>query len=156
KRLQSADLVVINNVEDEEHYLSVKTLLLQQGIAKVIGARVEVQDKMAIRNKRVALFCGIAKPLHFEKTLRKVGVEIVDRLVTLDHVGFARKRLEAFAHSAAKAGAEFLVCTEKDAVKLPKGWNVDLPIVPLKTRLEIVADMQEWQRFIVKIKEKIL
>jgi tetraacyldisaccharide-1-P 4'-kinase len=72
-----------------------------------------------------------------------------------DHVAPRQQELEAFAATCKERGADLLLCTEKDWVKLPVENNKYLPIIPVKVRLQIIAGQEHWDKTIQSIQEKI-
>jgi tetraacyldisaccharide 4'-kinase len=77
-----------------------------------------------LRGKKIWAFCGLAKPESFEKTLRGLGAEVLHFEPFPDHFPFQEEDLERLQRSSRQAGAEAMVTTEKDMVRLegfPKG-----------------------------------
>lgn len=107
------------------------------------------------RRKRVALFCAIAHPKNFEEMVAGEGGQVVARLFLADHEVPREGNLRALAHCAQALGAEVILCTEKDAVKLPLDLSLPLPIIPLPIELEVVEGRGEWQKFIEKIERTV-
>lgn len=94
-----------------------------------------------LSGKRVAAFCAIARPDRFFETLKTLNVEIVSRDTLPDHRPFSRERLEKLAKTK---GIDCLVCTEKDAIKIPKDLKLSLPIIPLAIELEMQENFQQY------------
>lgn len=84
---------------------------------------------------RLFAFAGIARPERFFHTLRAAGAALVGSARYRDHRVFSPGDLAALWQRARAVGAESLVCTEKDAVRLPA---TDLPILALATDLEVL------------------
>ena len=61
---------------------------------------------------------GIARPQRFFAALRQQGWEVVDELVFRDHHWFTARDLVRVAAAARRAGADFVMTTEKDAMRL--------------------------------------
>jgi tetraacyldisaccharide 4'-kinase len=104
--------------------------------------RVDVRSRTVpaaegLRGRPVFAFAGIARPERFLQTLSEAGATVVGTARFADHRRFSRRDLERLAARAASLGAEALVCTEKDAVRLPHATSV-LRVLTLETRLEIV------------------
>jgi len=97
----------------------------------------------SIQGWKVAIFCGIARPENFKKTVRDLGAEIVAEKIFADHEPSDLRKLP-------KANA--LICTEKDAVKLPP---TDLPIYYLEMEMEVVGAKERFEMLIEKIDRKI-
>jgi tetraacyldisaccharide 4'-kinase len=97
----------------------------------------DLQDlRPTVPGMRVAAFCGIARSHRFLDSLREMGVEIVRAWPRGDHRVFSAEELLAAAQLAHQAGASALVCTEKDAVRLP-AISTPVPILALRLELEI-------------------
>jgi len=155
ERLKEVDLIVANHIEDELHYRDVQKVLAPFTSAPFVATKLYVTNPEECSRKTVGVFCGIGKPLYFLETVEELGNEVVHKQFLLDHVAPKKHDLEAFAKESLERGAEAVLCTEKDWVKLPKDLNSSLPIVPVKIRLEIVAGKEHWDATINKIKEKM-
>ena len=70
------------------------------------------------RGKTLFAFCGIGHPGAFVKTLEKMGAKIVGRRFYRDHVAYGEGVLAGLAEAYRRSGAEWLMTTEKDWVKL--------------------------------------
>jgi tetraacyldisaccharide 4'-kinase len=134
ERLAKADLIVANGQVDE-------AWLKGYSQAPIVG--VKMVTGADLRGKKVGLFCAIAQPERFVKTVETAGGNIVDTWFKADHRGFSARQLRAFHE---KTGAELLVCTEKDAVKLPE--NLQIPILPIQADLEIISNREAWDQAI--------
>jgi len=104
--------------------------------------RVDVRSRTVptaegLRARRVFAFAGIARPERFFRTLSEAGASIVGTARFADHRRFVARDLEKLALRAVSLGAEVMVCTEKDAVRLPRVATA-LPVLTLEARLEIV------------------
>ncbi len=71
-------------------------------------------------------FCGLAKADSFWKVLRETGVELVATKKFPDHHLYRKKDLEELLALKTQCQAQFLVTTEKDAVKL-RAYLHELP-----------------------------
>src|SRR5262249_39964495 len=86
----------------------------------------------------VAAFCGIARPERFLATLREAGVQVVASWSRADDRVFSAAELLEAARVAQVRGATALVCTEKDAVRLPR-VALPLPVWALRVELEMLS-----------------
>lgn len=66
----------------------------------------------------VAAFCGIARPDQFFQGLESAGVKLAGRTAFPDHHRYTAGDLDRIATGAVKAGAQALLTTEKDRVRL--------------------------------------
>ncbi len=85
----------------------------------------------------VAAFAGIARPGRFFDSLERAGAVLVARWPLADHRVYGADELRRAAEHAGRAGATCLVCTEKDAVRLPRELALPLPIYALRVELAI-------------------
>jgi len=86
---------------------------------------------------KVAVACGIANPEAFADDLLQVGISIVSESFFPDHHPFDQADVNAITRAAREAGAEAIVTTEKDAVRL-EGLNYggDVPIYAARLQLQ--------------------
>jgi tetraacyldisaccharide 4'-kinase len=91
-----------------------------------------------IRGKRVLAVSGIANPGSFHRTLSDLGALLVGDLVFRDHHPFDAEDRRRMAEAARREGAEWIVTTEKDAVRLEAGLLEGFPVVAVGVDLEIV------------------
>jgi tetraacyldisaccharide 4'-kinase len=71
-----------------------------------------------LRKKRIAAFAGIASPEAFRKMLERLQARVVRFLAFPDHHPYRNEDIENIRREAAEAGAEAIVTTEKDGVRL--------------------------------------
>jgi len=72
----------------------------------------------ALRGKRIAAFAGIASPDAFRKMLERLQAQVVRFLAFPDHHPYGNDDVADIRRAAAEAGAEIIVTTEKDGVRL--------------------------------------
>lgn len=129
--LGRADLVVIMR---SSHAPAVEAAIRRDSQAPIFYARPElnairklsaggrgaseVLDAEAIRTKKLFAFCGIGNPAAFVADLQRWKFQVADHKFYRDHHRYTQRELNALAEEARVAGAEALVCTEKDAFNL--------------------------------------
>ncbi|MES2121804.1 MAG: tetraacyldisaccharide 4'-kinase, partial [Chlamydiota bacterium] len=118
QRLKQASLIVVSHARDEEHVRQVEAQLSPFTSAPVMGVRVQVLNAERLTPGKAALFCGIGSPQRFVQTVRDLKQEIVDTLILKDHAKPTAAQLADFARQSKEKGARYLLCTEKDAVKV--------------------------------------
>jgi tetraacyldisaccharide 4'-kinase len=99
-----------------------------------------------LKARRIFAFSGIATPESFEKFLRDLGALVMGRERFLDHYRYTTEDLDDLYARALEEGADCLVTTEKDAVRLPTGGAERLPLYYLRLEIEIIhgaADFDE-------------
>lgn len=104
----------------------------------------------SIQNQKVAVFCGIANPERFIQTIRTLGAEIMDILFLADHEPITFSQLKAFFHKNPKV--QYLICTEKDAVKIK---SIPLPILVVEVEAEVVSNQHLWDSWMQKIEKSM-
>ena len=84
----------------------------------VIERRLRPQGLEMLRGRRVFAFAGLADNEQFFAMLRENGVELAGTRGFNDHARYSAAEVESLRREAAARGAEVLVTTEKDAVKI--------------------------------------
>ncbi len=74
-----------------------------------------------LAGKSVYAFSGIGHPGSFEQTLSELGASVMGARRFGDHHFFSVADIDRVDGAASRLGAEFLVTTDKDAVRLPGG-----------------------------------
>ncbi|MBS0626567.1 MAG: tetraacyldisaccharide 4'-kinase [Verrucomicrobia bacterium] len=152
KRLKEADVIFLNPIHSEGELEAWRRRL--GGDVPLIGVRLE-RVRGEISGAKVALFCGISKPDRFKKTVVDAGAIVVQEKILADHEMILERDLAALAEESKRLGAKYLVCTEKDFVKLDPRIETALPIIYLEMEMKITAGVENWQKLIAKIGQKI-
>ncbi len=112
-------------------------------------------EKEVLRGDPVGIFCGIGSPRRFKKTVSDLGADVVAEWILADHQVAREKGLKKFIDNAKSLGASYILTTEKDAVKLPIGLRLSLPLYYLEMDTEIVEGKRDWDLWIAKIERSI-
>ena len=114
---------------------------------QLINARGEVRTLEQVQHQHAAAFCGIGNPVGFRRTLTGCGVAIpVDRFrVYPDHHAYQSSDLEAIGFWARSVGAECLLTTHKDLVKIPPVSLGGIPVWALEIELRFEDQASEIQ-----------
>ncbi len=152
KRLKEADLLVVNHVYDEEHYQHCLKELSAYTNAPVAAMHYRFKEADQLKGKNVGVFCALGRPERFLEALGRAGCNIVEDLLSVDHEPFAERQLQAFAQRCKAKGAELLVCTEKDGIKLTASSEFVLPIKSLGVEIEWTAGEAYWNACIENMK----
>lgn len=78
----------------------------------------EVQPFAALRGLRGVAFAGIAEPDVFFAALRREGLDIVATIPFADHCPYGKPEIALLREAADDSGADYLITTGKDGVKL--------------------------------------
>ncbi len=149
KRLRSADAVFVSG----KGPFSSPHFALQVQVERILD--LSEKEVSSIKGWPVAVFCGIAKPAVFKKTVVDQGAQIVHEWILADHEGAGLKELHAFAKKSKSLGAKALVCTEKDYVKLYRDLRLPLPLLFFEISFRLSSGQKEWEKLIAKIDQKI-
>jgi tetraacyldisaccharide 4'-kinase len=91
----------------------------------------------------VAIVCGIARPGSFRRTVEALGAEIAGEHLFPDHHRFAAEDVAAALLEVHAGRCDFVVTTEKDAVRLPPALAADPRVRAVRIRAEIVQGEEE-------------
>ena len=89
-----------------------------------------------IRLQPIAAFCGIGSPESFFSLLRGAGFQLRDTREFRDHYKYKQADIDRVVNHATQSGAEALLTTAKDAVKL-KSLSFALPCYIVDIAIEI-------------------
>ncbi|MSU64575.1 MAG: tetraacyldisaccharide 4'-kinase [Opitutus sp.] len=104
-----------------------------------------------LKGKRVLAFSGIATPESFEKFIRDLGALLIGRERFLDHYRYAEEDLAELFALAQRGGAECLVTTEKDAVRISETMSCPLPLYYLRLEIEILRGAADFDEAVGRI-----
>ncbi|MDT2076346.1 MAG: tetraacyldisaccharide 4'-kinase [Planktomarina sp.] len=99
---------------------------------------------MSWQGVAVFAFAGIAHPEKFFETLRGLGAKILGYEALSDHQPLSASVMKRLTAKAKSLNAQ-LVCTEKDAARLPADYRLDVLTLPV--RLEIT----DWSKIDAKL-----
>ncbi len=82
----------------------------------------------SLQGRTVAAFCGIGNPAGFRYTLSQCGCTVAAWKEFPDHHRYQRDEIEQLAGWASRCGADAVVCTAKDLVKIGLSHLGPLPL----------------------------
>lgn len=162
--LDRADLFVVTNPRTSaETDAATDTIRRHNRRAPILVARYRVVGVLAlpdghelppaaVRGCRFLAFAGLGSPQGFADTLATVGVEVAELIEYPDHYWFVERDLDELAQHVGTIGAEGLVTTEKDWIRL---GGVGLPAVSLYV-LRIQLDLEAGREQLLQILERTL
>ena len=145
--LSRADCVVLTRAEqsDELGYLEAE-------IQRVIGSRPLITSKMIVKGisrmnpghsdelvslpQPTAAFCAVGNPESFLELLRHGGINPVFIRNFRDHHQYTQADVDSLIQESRKAGAQSIITTAKDAVKLQQN-KFELPCYVLNIEISI-------------------
>jgi len=105
---------------------------------------LDSQGTIPGEGSRVVAVAGIARPGRFFRALRELGYDVARELEFPDHHWFTASDVDRISKVAREVGAELVVTTEKDAVRLSSqaGWAV----LPMEAAIEPMDRFATWLR----------
>ncbi len=160
--LKRADIIVLSKARGEDEELTERALRLKDLLNKPVIVtrfvpqywkrldRTELLASEEIKGKKVAAFAGIAKPESFFDTVRDLGADLVKTMPLPDHCKYSKFYLDYISGHFIRSRSEWLVTTEKDALKLPAILRF-LPLYFLESKMEVVAGEELLDEELLKI-----
>lgn len=149
--LKRADAVIVTRADrpfDEaqtqaiiKHYCgdTVPVMYFYSGITALRHlATGEVYELKNFAGWNVVVACGIGNPQAFSEDILQVGINIVGENFFRDHHPFTQTDLDQITRAAKDAGADAILTTEKDAIRLEGLTHGDIPLYA--AQLEIQSD----------------
>lgn len=150
--LSRADCIVLTRVEKNRDVESLKqeiqrfnqtspifTSIMNVKTVSQLGSAV--QGDLTTVAQRVAGFCGIANPQSFFDQLDDAGFQSVLNKPFSDHHRYTQSEIDSFCWKAKESGAQALITTAKDAVKLLP-LNFELPCYVLHIEVSIEGEAE--------------
>ena len=106
---------------------------------------MKYQPVESLLGKRLVAFAGIGAPEGFRETLKETGVVEAAFTRFADHHWYTREELRNLDAAAAACGADGLVTTENDWVRLRRLPVPKRPIYVLAVRLVLLSGEAEWR-----------
>ncbi len=104
-----------------------------------------------LQGRKVAALSGIAAPWGFEEELERLGAEVVYRERYADHHRYAEQEIIDVINRGMQAGAEAVITTEKDAVRIPRVARRDIPLFFLRVEIQLLSGEEDFNDCIARI-----
>ncbi len=111
----------------------------------------ERKELAELKGRRVAALSAIACPRSFENFLRQLGAELVLCDHYADHHRYTQQEIIDFINEAKAKGAEMILTTEKDAVRIPRLDRCDVPLYFLRIEIDILSGQESFDQCISRI-----
>ena len=108
-----------------------------------VNGKSEKVETGSLRAFSFLAFSGIARPEGFEQTLQELNVHVVHFHPLPDHFGYRVQDLLDLEQIAEQKGADALITTEKDMVKL-KGVETERPLYAVQMEASLDDDFQNF------------
>jgi tetraacyldisaccharide 4'-kinase len=147
--LRRGDLVVVTNPPDAAAVeRTIRTIRQHNERAQVLTAVYEVtdaheagsarrEDAGGLAGRHLLAFAGLGSPRGFAETLATAGVRVAGLVEYPDHYWFTERDLGDLEAQARAIGAEGLITTEKDWVRLRERTPRSIPVWVLSVRLRL-------------------
>jgi len=109
---------------------------------KIIDRKGHSREPQCLAGRKVFAFCGIGNPRGFLATVEALGASVVGHLRLRDHVRYTSALLKTVCRLADSRGADVLLTTQKDGVKL-EGFSIHRPVWQLAVEIEITEGRRE-------------
>ena len=103
-----------------------------------------------LRSARVLGFAGIGAPEGFRRTLEELGATVTGLVAFDDHHWYTSTDVGRLVERARALGADALVTTEKDWVRLLRLGAVRMPLWVVSVRLELLGALDAWHAAFVR------
>jgi len=104
-----------------------------------------------LRGRRVGLLTGVARPESVRRTVEALGAEVALSRDFPDHHRFTDEEVEEALAAAERGGADGVVTTEKDAVRLSPAWAGEERLRVLRIEAEIVRGADVLDRALAEV-----
>jgi len=164
KNLRRADYIFLTKSNGGNHLRHFKTFIRKHNRrAEIIECchkpqyLEDVYDKdkryplTKLAGRRISALSGIAKPESFEEFLRELGAEIVYSAHYADHHRYRQQEVIDFINISKQRGAEYVLTTEKDAVRMPRLDRRDVPMYFLRVEIDILSGQESFDQCITRI-----
>jgi len=150
--LRRADVVVVTNPAHPETAPEISRSLRLGGSPAIVltgSYRAEAlrpdadgapRSPSALSGRRVVALAGLASPAGFLTTLSSLGATVAELEEFPDHHPYTRADLERVGSTSRRAGADWVVTTEKDWVRLREVPRPAIELWVLSVRLDMGSD----------------
>lgn len=158
-----ADLLVITRSSGAPQ---IEAVVRKYSAAPIFYAQTELQGlfpvasespsaaNSALRAKKFFAFCAIGNPNAFFEDLRRWQISTGGNAAFADHHRYSHQEAAELERRAAEAGADALLCTEKDVFNLTGVQFSRLPVFFCRISLKIADDVGFWRALLATIERK--
>lgn len=104
-----------------------------------------------LQDRNIAAISGIAQPKGFEDELGRLGAKVLYHKRYADHHRYSQQEILDTINRGIQRGAEFVVTTEKDAVRFPLIERRDVPVYYLRVEIEMLSGAEKFNEWINRI-----
>lgn len=111
----------------------------------------EVRSLEALKGLKIGALSGIAVPESFEQALVDLGADLQLTQSYADHHRYSLKEIERFVRRCARRNLDAVVTTEKDAVRIPRIPDPEVPILYMRVEIEIFSGHEIWNGLVERL-----
>ena len=100
---------------------------------------------------QIVALSGIASPRSFESELVNLGATVMHHETYPDHHRYNQQEIIDLINDSIERGADAIITTEKDAVRMPRIERRDIPIYYLRVEIEMLSGEEEFYDWINRI-----
>lgn len=105
-----------------------------------------------LKGKKVMAVSAIGNPASFEQTISDIGAVLIESIRFPDHHDYTELEMQDVVNRASQQGAEAIIITDKDAVKIPGdiiiGADRPIPVYVLSIEIDFKEGAQEFMELI--------
>lgn len=145
-QMKRADIVISskNNISKMSPYLKRRLGALKKPLLfsrlkfgqHLISITHQEENISNMHHKSAFLFSGLGDNQSFIKSVESIGLTIIDQFLFSDHHQYDKQDFTLIESRFNKSGADYILTTEKDMIKLGELWN-QLPIFYLPAETTI-------------------
>jgi len=109
----------------------------------------EIMELGALKRAPVLALSGIGNPRSFESLLERLGADLAAKMRFPDHHPYDRSDMVQIGQHASEIGCEYIITTEKDAVRLIDVGESPVPLLALGIRLEVIDGREMLWRIVL-------
>jgi tetraacyldisaccharide 4'-kinase len=147
--IAAADAVLVNDCEPARVAAHGAPRIYR--LAQAVGEAwlLETRENAgAAEQRRIAVVSGIARPARVSESARAAGWMVAETYTFPDHHPYSRADVDLMVTRARAAGAEAILTTAKDAVRLAPHAPIGFPVVvlPITVSVDPAAEFESWMR----------
>ena len=155
--LARADLLIVTKAKEgteqfiEELRAYSNAPIFRAGYLPMALRRYEEGGGMPLeewREKTAVAFAGLADPDSFFGTLAAAGIRLLRTEYYPDHYEYTHRDWRTLSAMLERTGADILVTTEKDAIRIDKSWLPGVPLYVLESEWKIEEDADSFFRIV--------
>jgi len=145
-QVRSADSFIARIQSQYPHLALIETVYESAGLRRLSDGSALPLDWLA--GREVVVLCGIANPASFVQTVTDAGGQVRGVLAHPDHHPFTPSDLDRAMTLAEESEVEWIVTTEKDAVRVPPEHPIRNHLAALDITLRLTSDEQILEKIV--------